>query len=92
MNKIYTVSEFNTKDKRLTLVVRGTEQEAKEQIEYEIKCLKERENVLESKMDYKPDERLTLGRNEHNGYCKTEDAEYFWHTDCIVDTVFTFGQ
>ena len=90
MKRIYTVTEFNTKDKKLALVVRGTEQEAKEQIEYEINRLKERENVLESKIDYPPEERILLARNEHNGYCRTEDAEYFWHTDCIV--YFTFGQ
>lgn len=89
MKRIYTVTKFDTKSKRLTLVVRGTEQEAKEQIEWEINLLKGSVNVLESKMDYSPDERISLGSNEHNGYCRTEDTEYFWKTDCIVETVFT---
>lgn len=56
MNRIYTVTSFNTRDKQLTLVVRGTEQEAKELIEWEINLLKETENVLEIKTDYSPEE------------------------------------
>lgn len=83
MGKIYTVTQFNTIDKLLTLLVRNTVQEAKEQIEFEIDCLKRKEKVLKCKMDYDPDAKTHLGKNEHNGYCKTEDAEYFWHTDCI---------
>lgn len=84
MKELYTVISFNTKDKKLVLLVRNTEQDAKAQIQYEINLLKMRENVLDIKTDYSTSEREVLGANEHNGYVKTEDAEYFWKTDCIV--------
>lgn len=49
MGKIYTVTQFNTIDKLLTLLVRDTEQEAREQIEFEMDCLKRKEKVLKVK-------------------------------------------
>ena len=89
MKTIYTISEFNTKDKRLVLLVRETEQEAVKQIQEEIESLKRKNHISEVKIDYPPGERLSLGVNEHNAYVKMKDAEYFWHTDCIVETVFS---
>lgn len=62
MGKIYTVTQFNTIDKLLTLLVRDTEQEAREQIEFEMDCLKRKEKVLKSKMDYDPDAKTHLGK------------------------------
>lgn len=81
---VYAVISFDTKNKRLCMVVRATEQDAKEQIENEVSFLKSRENVIESKLDYPPSERELLGVNEHNGYVKTEYAEFFWKTECVV--------
>lgn len=82
MRKFYTVTSFNTRDKHISLVVRNSENDAIKQIDREINLLKDSQNVLEIKVDYTSKDHFLAG-NEHNAYCRTDKAEYYWKTDCI---------
>lgn len=82
MKTIFTITSFNTKEKQLCLLVRDSAEEAKMQIDNEINLLKKHEHILEVKIDYSSEETM-LANNEHNAYCKTDEAEYYWKTDCV---------
>lgn len=67
MGKIYTVSQFNTIDKLLTLLVRDTEQEAKEQIEFEMDCLKSEDPIYIRQTKCVRNAHTTEARGENAG-------------------------
>lgn len=83
MKRFYAITEFNTIDKELIILLRASENDAKEQVQREINCIKENESVLEVKINYATNNRPFLGVGEHNAYVKTANAEYFWKIDCI---------
>ena len=78
MDRIYTVTSFDTKSKRIFSVVRETADKALSQIKEEIASIPH-DNGIE-KLDYLD----VMGANEHCGYVKDNDGnEWFWQTDCI---------
>lgn len=81
--RFYTMSWFNTKEKKIDSIARETIEEAFEEMQTFMKSIPhQKEN---EKIDYLYDERFILGENEHNGYVKEDDGtEWFLRTHCYV--------
>ena len=76
--KVYTVTSFDTKSKRIFTVLRENADEAFAQIKEEIA------NIPHDKGIEKVDYLEIMGVNEHCAYVKDNDGdEWFWQTGCI---------
>ncbi len=76
--KVYTVTSFDTKSKRIFSVCRESADESLAQIKEEIASIPHDKGI--EKVDYLE----IMGSNEHCGYVKDNDGyEWFWQTDCI---------
>ena len=76
--KVYTVTSFDTKSKRIFSVCRKSADESLTQIKEEIASIPHDKGI--EKIDYLE----IMGLDEHCGYVKDNDGnEWFWQTSCI---------